>query len=110
MNFDKTKIGIYYFLAISFYLCYFLSFLGIYYVNATYIHILGVAFHSFVCLYLMWRFNPFREYVLHPFDGQLIFASAMFLFTNVVLIEGASYLKNTTTIFTKKPYQDSYNE
>ena len=91
-TYDKTKVGIYWSLLSLLYLCYFLVYFGIYYINPIYIKILTILVHSFICIYLLWRFHPFREYRLHPFDNQIIFASAFILLTNGLIDQFKEYI------------------
>jgi hypothetical protein len=68
-------------------LSYFLVYFGIFAISREYINILNIFIQSFICLFLIIRFNPFRRHVLREFDDQLIFASAMFLLTNLIATE-----------------------
>ncbi len=101
-TYDKTKIGVYWSLMSILYLCYFLVFFGLYYIDPTYIHIITVAIHLFICIFLIWRFHPFREHRLHPFDGQLIFACAFILLTNGFTNEFNEYIKTPVLQFFQK--------
>jgi hypothetical protein len=101
-TYDTAKMSIYWSLLGILYICYFLIFFGLYAVQPKFIQSVSIIFHLFVCLFLLWRFHPFREeYKLHPYDGNIIFAGAMLLFTNTVMVEGSSYITNPTTYFKK---------
>lgn len=80
---DKIKIPIFktgvYLLNIS----YVLALLGIMYVDPIQINKLNVAVQLFVCLFLIFRFHPFRSHELRKYDSQLIFGSALFLLANL---------------------------
>ena len=95
--YDKAKISIYWGLMIILYLCYFLIFFGLYTVKPEFIQIISLLFHLFICLFLLWRFHPFRtEYKLQPYDGTIIFGCAFILFINTILNEGNNYITNPT--------------
>lgn len=74
---------------------YFAVFFGLAYIDETYIRILSTTIQVFVCLFLIQRFHPFRQYTITQFDASVIFASATFLLTNVVTTElFSSYINN----------------
>jgi hypothetical protein len=60
----------------------FLIFIGVLYINPHLVETLSTSVRLFVCLFLIIRFNPFRKHILHKYDGQVIFAAALFLLTN----------------------------
>ena len=86
MNIEKTfeniKKPTYILLAGTFYVLYIIAFLGIAYVNPKYIENVSFTLQLFVSMFLLYKFHPFREHKLEQFDGTLIFASAILLFTN----------------------------
>jgi len=97
-TYDKAKIGIYWLLMGTTYVCYFLIFFGLYTVKPEFIKVVSLVFHSLICLFLLWRFHPFRsEYKLHPYDGNIIFGCAFILLINTYASEVSSFLKNPTT-------------
>lgn len=83
---DRVKLPIYYGIMGILYLSYALAFLGIWYVNKNYIHVLSTVVQTFVCAFLVYRFHPFREHVLRKYDANIIFGSAMILFINLVSV------------------------
>jgi len=84
---DTIKKPIFMFTMFLIYLCYFLIYFGILAKNHEYVTYLNIFIQLFICSFLIIRFNPFRHHVLRDFDGQLIFASAMFLLTNLIATE-----------------------
>jgi hypothetical protein len=60
----------------------FFIFIGVLYINPDLVETLSNLVRLFVCLFLIIRFHPFRKYVLHKYDGQVIFTAALFLLTN----------------------------
>jgi hypothetical protein len=90
-----------YFISIgSLYILYIITFLGLFYVNTAYIHWLSVIVHLGICVFLLWRFHPFKEHVLRPFDSTIIFACASFLFVNIIATDiGVSYIQEKLGFF-----------
>uniref|UniRef100_A0A6C0JWE1 Uncharacterized protein n=1 Tax=viral metagenome TaxID=1070528 RepID=A0A6C0JWE1_9ZZZZ len=62
--------------------CLFFIFIGVLYVNPNLVETISNSVRLFVCLFLLIRFHPFRKYILHKYDGQVIFTAALFLLTN----------------------------
>ena len=77
----------FYFLSLVFiYIIYALAFLGIFSSVSEYVIIWHLAVQIFLCLFLMFRYHPFRNtYKFKPIDARLIFGAAMLLFVNIVL-------------------------
>ena len=75
------------------YFFYIAVFLGVFVNIPNYVKELHFIVQIGLCLILMIRFHPFRnKYVLKPYDISFIFGTAVFLFTNVILVE---LIKNT---------------
>jgi hypothetical protein len=65
---------------------YFIAFFGIRIVDDTYIHSLNILTQTFVVIFLLYRFHPFRtEFILKPVDRTIVFGSAILLGTNLLL-------------------------
>lgn len=91
-------IGKYYnILTIIFYLTYSLLFIGIIYLNHEYLYLFRMIMQILVCLFLIYRFHPFKQHVLKPYDSRIIFSSAMFLLINIGIIETASNIFSPIT-------------
>ena len=84
---DIVKIRLYWGAMAILYILYFVVFFGVFYVNPDHIRLLSTIVHLVVAVFLLWNFNPLRKYELRPYDNNIIFASAVFLFTNVVATE-----------------------
>lgn len=66
------------------YATYIATYFGLLYVNPEYIQLLSKLIRLFICVFLIIRFNPFRSHhKLREFDGELIFASAILLLTDL---------------------------
>ncbi len=63
----------------------FFIFIGALYVNPELVEIISNTVRLFVCLFLIFRFHPFKKYTLHKYDGDVIFTAALFLLTNEVI-------------------------
>ena len=69
-------------------LVYIAVFLGIFVTIPEFIRVLNKCIQVFLCVFLMFRFHPFRENLkLQVGDAMFIFGAAFILFTNVVLVE-----------------------
>lgn len=66
---------------------YILMFFGIVVINTKYVSYLSIFIQLFVCVFLMIRFNPFREYAIQKIDKIIIFNSATFLLMNLGITE-----------------------
>lgn len=82
--------GNYYkYILITLHLTYALLLFGIVAINPSYLRELNIFIQSFVCLFLIVKFNPFRKHVLKENDSRIIFSSAIFLLINMGVIETA---------------------
>lgn len=102
---------------------YFLSLAGIHIINALvflgilstipqYVYIWNVVIQVGLCLFLMYRYHPFRfQYKFEPIDAKLIFGSATLLFINVVSIPMLyKYMVKTIHIDPVSMLQDEFLE
>jgi hypothetical protein len=104
---DSLKKTVYWGLVVLIYILYGITFFHIAYVNPAWIRLLSTTFQTLICLFLLVRFNPFRKHELREFDGQIIFASAFLLLTNLVSTEfslhsGEDVYAKFIGIFSKK--------
>jgi len=82
---------------------YYATFFGIFYINPDFLNIYSTCIQTFVALFLIYNFHPFAEHKITKFGVSIIFASAMFLLTNVVSIQIANIISkpNITHLFVK---------
>ena len=74
----------YFWLSIALYISYFAAYIGVYYVEPSYIELLSRTIRLLVCGFLVVRFHPFRKtYAFQSDDARLIFASAVLLLTDL---------------------------
>ena len=66
---------------------YVLIFFGLVYINPMYLTTFNILIQSFVCIFLLIRFHPYREHHLKQYDSKIIFSSALFLLINLGFIE-----------------------
>jgi len=66
---------------------YVLIFFGLVYINPMYLTTFNVLIQSFVCIFLLIRFHPYREHELRKYDSKIIFSSALFLLVNLGFVE-----------------------
>lgn len=73
--------------SIFFYLLYFGVLSGLLFFNIDYLNVFKILIHSFICIFLLVRFHPFREHFVNVYDARIIFASAIILLINTGIIE-----------------------
>jgi len=66
---------------------YVIVFIGIINLNGEYLTEFNIFIQLFVCLFLIFRFNPFRKPEFRPHDAHVIFGSATFLLLNLGFVE-----------------------
>jgi hypothetical protein len=84
---DKVKVPIYAGAVFIMHLLYLIVFFGLYSVNTKYIEYLKVFVQVFAALFLMLRFNPWREAKLRANDATIIFGFSLFILSNVVFTQ-----------------------
>jgi len=84
---DNIKKPVYFITVGSLYLLYIVAFVGVFYVKPEYIQLMSNISHTFICLFLIIRFHPFRKHVLHDFDDKIIFGSALILLLNLSITQ-----------------------
>jgi hypothetical protein len=71
---------------------YTMLYIGLVSFKPSYIYALTLWFNTFICIFLLYKFNPFREHTLNKNDSKIIFASALFMMTNLGITEGVTKL------------------
>ena len=88
---EKTSTYAYLATVFIIHFLYVLVFFGVLYINPIYITDLSSFVQIIISVFLIVRFNPYREWMnlkepqLTKFDQLIIYSSATFLFMNVVL-------------------------
>jgi hypothetical protein len=99
-NFLDGLVPYYIYGIIFFHVAYVLLFIGLFQFNKEYLSILDISIQTFICIFLIIRFNPFRKHILRPSDAQIIFGSATFLLLNLGFVKlfNKQLLKNVESI------------
>jgi hypothetical protein len=86
-NLLDTLVPYYIYFIYSFHIVYVVTFIGLLNFNASYLSYLNIFIQLFICLFLILRFNPFRNHNFKESDSNVIFGSATFLLLNLGLVE-----------------------
>lgn len=71
-----------------FHIIYFAIVFGVVTFDINHLNILNYSVHTIICLFLIIRFNPFRENnYLHPNDPKVVFSMSFFLLLNMFVME-----------------------
>ena len=94
------------FLATS-YVLIFVSYLGFYNSAPEYLSKMNYYFNIYLCLFLLWRFNPFRKLdTFTELDRKIAFSAGVFILTttalNQYIIEIQNIIKKAISYFEKK--------
>ena len=94
-------------------LAYGLIFIGVIYINPEYLYVFKTIMQLIVCIFLIYRFHPYRKHVLQKYDAQIIFSSAMFLLVNISAVAVANQiitpLDDSITILSDLPLEELAN-
>lgn len=81
----KIPYRLYLFSLICIHFVYGMVFLGILSTVPKYVYLWNIAVQVGLCLFLMYRYHPFRtSYAFEPIDAKLVFGSALLLLVNVI--------------------------
>jgi cytochrome c biogenesis protein CcdA len=88
-----------------------LSSLGFSQLAPKYLQILDYYVRVYICLFLMWRFNPFRTYYeFTELDRKIAFSAGAFILTTTVLNQYLLLLKNKAQNLIKTEEEDITNK
>jgi hypothetical protein len=80
------------------YISYFLIILSIFGISNTapqYLNSLDYYVRVYICLFLIWRFNPFRtKYEFTDLDRKIAFSAGVFILTTTAINKYILYFKN----------------
>jgi hypothetical protein len=95
IKFNYYQEKIFDFVIIILYILVFASFLGVYNNASAYLNTIDYYFRIYICLFLIWRFNPFRNVdVFTNLDRKIAFNAGMFILTTTVLNNYIDKIKN----------------
>jgi hypothetical protein len=99
INYQNTGFNIF---IVTSYLLYILFAVGLFSSAPQYIEKLDYYVKIYISLFLLWRFNPFRDLKFTDLDRKIAFSAGIFLFTtstvNQILMK---YLSNAENIVQK---------
>lgn len=77
------------------YILIILSFFGLSETAPQYLQYLDYYIRIYICLFLIWRFNPLRShYEFTNLDGRIAFSAGLFILTTTALNQYLDYAKN----------------
>lgn len=76
---------IYFFTLMFLHVSYFLMYFDIMKFNENIINFSGIAIQTFICFFLLLRFNPWRKVQMTDYDRVIIFGSAVILLGNLTI-------------------------
>ena len=86
-NFLDGLVPYYIYVIAFFHIAYVLLFIGLFEFNKEYLNVLDILIQTFICFFLIIRFNPFRKHIFRPSDAKIIFGSATFLLLNLGFVK-----------------------
>jgi hypothetical protein len=51
----------------------------------SYLHVIDYYMRIYICLFLIWRFNPFRKIEFTELDRKIVFSAGLFILTTTAL-------------------------
>ena len=94
-------------------IAYGLIFMGVIYINSEYLYMFKTMMQVIVCIFLIYRFHPYRNHVLQKYDAKIIFSSAIFLLVNISAVAVANQIitpiDDTITIMSDLPLEELVN-
>lgn len=64
---------------------------------SSYLDIIDYYLRIYVCLFLIWRFNPFRKIEFTELDRKIVFSAGLFLLTTTALNQYITSLATNIT-------------
>lgn len=94
-------------------IAYGLIFMGVIYINSEYLYMFKTMMQVLVCVFLIYRFHPYRTHILQKYDAKIIFSSAIFLLVNISAVAVANQIitpiDDTLTIIDDLPLEELAN-
>ena len=92
------------------YILIILSSLGFSQLAPKYLQTLDYYVRIYICLFLIWRFNPFRTYYeFTDLDRKIAFSAGVFILTTTVLNKYLILIKDKAIVFIKNKKYDTNN-
>jgi len=94
---ESHKYNIFLLSIVCIHILYIFTFLGIVFLNKTYIRLFSILIQTIICILLINRFNPLISHQVTEFDKTMIFSSASFLLFNLLFTEiYTNYIEKTS--------------
>lgn len=93
---EKSNGNFYFYTLLFLHVSYILGFFNIIKLNETVMNYLDVFIHTYICVVLLVRFNPWRKTKMTEGDRSVIFGTAIFLLGNLAITQYfLNYVKTT---------------
>jgi len=91
---DKVQEYFFYFVIYGGYIALILSFLGVNKFHHKYVDDVNYYFNVYISLFLLLRFNPFRQNIIFTtLDRDIAFSAGWFIFTNTIIKQYANQIQ-----------------
>jgi hypothetical protein len=89
IHLSKKDFEYYNTINIFLHILYIVLILGVAFVNIIYVHYLIIIVHLFICIFLMVKFNPFRNggVLINEYEKKFIFSGSVILLINIIIYE-----------------------
>lgn len=84
------------------YFLYFLLALGIYFISPQYINLLHDIVKIYICFFLIYRFNPWRNTKCNHLDKRIAFSAGFFLLSTTIFENILKYFISITETHVEK--------
>lgn len=93
---DKSKKPVFFLILLA-HVLYFSTYFGIIAVQSNTLSLLDTVTQTFICVFLLVRFNPLRDDngEVSRYDKRFIFGSGVLLFSNLVAIKLAKWIPSS---------------
>jgi hypothetical protein len=96
-TFETYSWPIYFYSLLILHTIYVLIFFGLFNINKIFINYLNIFIQTFICIFLLVRFHPFRKHELRENDSKIIFGTAIILLTNLGFVQYGYYIADKLT-------------
>lgn len=98
-----------------FYFLLIISSIGLFYIESKYLDILQHYINTYICLFLLWRFNPLKKHFKFTnLDRKIAFSAGAIILTTTALNQYLKYFKDyfleLTNEYTNKKERGNTNE
>lgn len=91
----KLQEKIFDFVVYLFYALLIISSLGLFYIDSNYLDALDYYIRVYICLFLLWRFNPLQKnFVFTSLDQKIAFSAGAIILTTTTLNKYLTKIKN----------------